>query len=456
MVIKGGSVAGAARFAAHLQRTDTNERRNELIELRGVAATDLRGALREMEAVALACPNCQKPLYQASINTQAHERLTDEQRMQAVDRLEKELGLTGQPRVVVVHEKNDGREHCHVVWSRIDLDKMRVISDSHNYRKHELVARELEREFGHERVQGAHIERDGQPRPPRTPSHKEIQQGARTGVSPKQAQEHLTALWQRADNGQAFAEALSQSGWILARGDRRDFVAIDHKGGTHSLSRRIEGATAKDVRARLADLDMSRLPSVAEARATQSAYAKASADRQARYAPEAARQAERQPAPTKTPARVPARAPATRAPEASQGREPIRAAEGAAKAAGGVVKTAGKVLYGLATAFEGLLGGGASPRPSVSAEASPDRPEAGREGQGPQPDDNRKPLDAGAPLPPPEREQAQRLDEQTRSTRRQELLRDYGREVPQEQERDAAIERDQRHQRERGGRERER
>ncbi len=416
MVIKGGSVAGAARFSAHLQRTDTNEIRNEVIGMRDVAAPDLRGALCEMAALAAACPNCQKPLYQASINTQAHERMTDEQRMKAVDRLEKELGLTGQPRVVVVHEKNDGREHCHVVWSRIDLDKMRVISDSHNYRKHEIVARELEREFGHERVQGAHIERDGKPRPPRTPSHKEIQQGARTGVSPKAAREHLTALWQRADNGKAFADALSQSGWILARGDRRDFVAIDQKGGTHSLSRRIEGATAKDVRARLADLDMSRLPSVAEARTTQ----------QARHAPEAGRQA----APTKTAAKIPARI-AAPAREASKGREATRAAEGAARAAGGAVKTAGKILDGLASAFEGLLGGGSSPRPRDAAKE-------GRE----HPDDNRRPLDAG-PVPPPEvRVEAVKREEEQKSTRRQELLRDYGREVLPENEQDAKIERD--------------
>jgi hypothetical protein len=416
VVIKGGSISGAARFAAHLQRTDTNEIRNEVIEMRDVAAPDLRGALREMEAVASACPNCQKPLYQASINTQAHERMSDEQRMQAVDRLEKELGLTGQPRVVVVHEKNDGREHCHVVWSRIDLDKMRVISDSHNYRKHEIVARELEREFGHERVQGAHIERNGQPRPPRTPSHKEIQQGARTGVSPKQAREHLTALWQRADNGKAFAEALSQSGWILARGDRRDFVAIDQKGGTHSLSRRIEGATAKDVRTRLADLTPEKLPSVAEARATQ----------QARHAPEAARQA----APAKTAAKIPARIPAP-ARQAPQGKEAIRAADGPTRAAGGAVKAAGKILDGLATAFEGILGGGSSPRPRDAATE-------GRE----HPDDNRRPLDAG-PMPPPEvRVEAVKREEEQKSTRRQELLRDYGREVLPETEQDAKIERD--------------
>src|SRR6202453_536831 len=160
MVIKGKSVAGATRLDAHLKRTDTNEEMR-VLELRDVAADDVRGALKEMEAVASACPNCEKPFYHASINTRAEERMTPEQREQAIDRLEKELGLTGQPRVVVLHEKKD-REHIHIVWSRIDLETLRTISDSHNYRKHEIVARELERAFGHERDQGAHIARDGQ------------------------------------------------------------------------------------------------------------------------------------------------------------------------------------------------------------------------------------------------------------------------------------------------------
>lgn len=83
-----------------------------------------------------ACNGC-TIIPHASINTRADERLPPEQRMQAIDRLEKDLGLTGQPRAVVVHEK-EGREHCHVVWSRIDLDKMRTISDSHNFRSTSL------------------------------------------------------------------------------------------------------------------------------------------------------------------------------------------------------------------------------------------------------------------------------------------------------------------------------
>ena len=181
MIIKGKSVGGGKRLAVHLMRTDTNERA-EVREIRGVAAENLRGALLEMEAVASGSRTT-KPFYHASINTRADERLTDEQRTHAIDRLEEKLGLTGQPRVVVVHEK-EGREHCHIVWSRIDLDRMRAISDSHNYRKHEEVARDLEREFGHERVQGAHAERDGKAATgPHAEPRRDVAGGSRRGQS---------------------------------------------------------------------------------------------------------------------------------------------------------------------------------------------------------------------------------------------------------------------------------
>ena len=83
-----------------------------------MAAEDLRGALREMEAVASGCPNCKRPFYHASINTQADERMTRRSSgTQAIDRLEEELGLTGQPRAVVVHEK-EGRASIFISCGR--------------------------------------------------------------------------------------------------------------------------------------------------------------------------------------------------------------------------------------------------------------------------------------------------------------------------------------------------
>jgi hypothetical protein len=438
MVIKGKSVAGAMRLAGHLGRTDTNER-IEVIELRDVAAEDLRGALREMEAVASACPNCKKPFYHASINTRADEHLTPEQRMASIDRLEEKLGLTGQPRAVVAHEK-EGREHCHVVWSRIDLDSMRVISDSHNYRAHELVARELEREFGHARVQGAHVERDGQARPERTPSHKEHRQGERTGISPQQAKELMTELWRATDNWQAFQAALEEKGWLLARGDRRVFVAVDPQGGTHSLSRRIEGAKAKDVRERLADLDPRSLPSVAEAKEAQQQQQQATREQPMAAATERAEQdAPRAPEPSFAPA-------------AFTGREESRAMGGAARGLDGVASGVARVADGLAT-FAGrtiefladFFGGASAPPPT------------NEQGQAAAPPAPEPPPFAGIAAPEPERSaRRQTLEEYEqdvlqRMKAMQELSRLYGREVISEEQARMQEESDKKRSRDRGG-----
>jgi len=409
MVIKGVACAGASRLAAHLTRTDTNER-VKLLEFRGVAAEDLRGALTEMEAVA-AGTRTKKPFYHASISSRADERLTDEQRTYAIDRLEAELGLSGQARVVVVHEKKD-REHFHIVWSRIDLERMTAISDSHNYRKHELVARSLEREFGHERVQGAHVEREGQARPQRTPSHAEMLQAERTGLSPQQIKEQVTELWRGTGSGQAFAAALSDAGFILARGDRRDFVVIDPRGGTHSLSRRVEDANAQDIRNRMADIDAARLPTVAEAKKIQR-------DRQSRDAarvPETARNLE------------PSRAPERETPKLDAGRkeatvESPRGANDASRATGSAIKALADVASGIAGLFESLLGGEAhKPQtPEERADVARAQDEAAAER-----------ADAAAT----EAEQIQKIGGGDPEKHRQQLLREFGRESDDELRRD--------------------
>ena len=103
----------------------------------------MRGALREMCAVA-AGTRCKSNLYHGSINVRVEERLELEQWRFATDALEKRLGLSEHPRAIVMHKKH-GREHLHIVWSRIDYLKMCAIPDSHNYRAHEEVSRELER-----------------------------------------------------------------------------------------------------------------------------------------------------------------------------------------------------------------------------------------------------------------------------------------------------------------------
>jgi hypothetical protein len=262
MIIKGKSRAGPRQLAAHLGNAEKNERVS-LIEARGTVARDLRGALVEMDAYA-AGTRCQRSLYHAAISPEPPHRLTPEQRSEAVEALEAKLGLDGHARVVVMHEKL-GRQHIHVVWTRIDLSRMRSVSDSHNYRKHEEVARDLERRFGHDRVQGAHHERDGVKRPDRTPSRAELQQQERTGITGKQVKAEVTAAFRASDGPEAFRAGLEQAGYLLATGDRRDYVLIDRKGGVHSLARRIDGMKAADLREFMAPLNPEHVPTIEQA-----------------------------------------------------------------------------------------------------------------------------------------------------------------------------------------------
>jgi hypothetical protein len=185
----------------------------------------------------------------------------------AIDRLELALGLKGQPRAVVVHVKGK-REHVHVVWSRIDAERGRGISDSWNFLRHEQVARSLEREFGHKTVRGAFTVRDEQPRPKRTARLHELRQKERSGIQPTDIQAEVTALWHSTTTGDAFRKSLEDAGYVLARGDRRTFVIVDAAGEVHALARRVNGARSRDIEARLSDLSILTLPHVSEAVAT--------------------------------------------------------------------------------------------------------------------------------------------------------------------------------------------
>jgi hypothetical protein len=263
MIIKGKSRAGPQQLATHLGNAEKNERVS-LVETRGTIAQDLRGALVEMDAYAVGT-KCERSLYHAAISPEPPHVLTPEQRAEAIDALEAKLGLDGHARIVVMHEKL-GRQHIHVVWSRIDLAKMRSVSDSHNYRKHEEVARDLERRFGHDRVQGAHHERDGVERPDRTPSRAELQQQERTGITGTRVKEEVTAAFRASDGAEAFRAALQERGYTLARGDRRDYVILDEKGGIHSLARRIDGMKAVVLREFMAAVNPESVPSIEQAR----------------------------------------------------------------------------------------------------------------------------------------------------------------------------------------------
>lgn len=259
MIIEGGRAGNVGFWASHLLRADTNEKA-EIRELRGVLADDLKGALREMQAVAGASRCGPDFMYQANINPRADERLSPEQWQKAVDTLEKNLGFEGHARVVVEHEK-EGRQHYHVIWSRVD-ENLKTVSPYYDYLTCRQTADQLEQAFGLAPVP----ERRLGPQPIQL---WEQQKGEQTKIDPKAMKAELSALWREADSGQAFAAALEERGYILAQGDRRDFCVIDHAGTAHSLARRLDGVKAAEVRERMADIERESLPTVTQASAAQ-------------------------------------------------------------------------------------------------------------------------------------------------------------------------------------------
>jgi len=264
MIIKGGSRAAPSQLAWHLQRRDTNEK-IEILELQSPAPS-LGEAFRDWQTLVEGTRGS-KGLYHANIDPAKDYTMTREQWQRSVDVLEKELGLEGQPRAIIMHEKH-GREHIHVVWARTDIDRMIVRSDSQNYLAHERASMALEQEFGHEHVPGKHAkrDRDKQPEFPKAEANQaEWQQGERTGIDPAARKDQITALKQSCDNGQAFKTALEEQGYILAKGDRRDFVIVDETGSIHSLGRQIRDLKAADLRKFMERIDRAALPSAAEA-----------------------------------------------------------------------------------------------------------------------------------------------------------------------------------------------
>ena len=264
MIIKGGSRAGPEQLAKHLQRRDTNEM-VDILELQSLAP-NLDEAFRDWQTLSEGTHGS-KGLYHVNIDPAEEYVISPEQWQHCVEVLEKELGFEGQPRAVVMHQKQ-GRQHLHVVWARTDIDTMTLRSDSMNYPAHERASKALELEFGHEPVPGKHAKRDREKQPEfpnAAANHAEWQQAERTGVNPAERKDQITALKQASDSPQAFMRALEEQGYLLAKGERRDFVLVDAAGEVYGLARQIHGMKAAELREYMKGLDPENLPTAEQA-----------------------------------------------------------------------------------------------------------------------------------------------------------------------------------------------
>lgn len=265
MIPKGNQRSGGQKLATHLLNAIDNDR-VELFEVRGAIANDLHGAFAEWRAASTGT-NCKKYLYSLSINPDPAQRpLNREEFIDFMARTEQALGLAEQPRAIVFHVKN-GREHCHVVWSRIDTEKLKAVQLSHDRQKLRSVARDFARDLGLELPHGMKKDRgtDRYEDRKKQNSLAERQQEERTGITKEQRQREITQAWTQSQTGKAFLQALEQQGYTIAQGARRAYVVIDRYGEIHALARQIHGARGKDVKDRLKEVSLESLPTAQEA-----------------------------------------------------------------------------------------------------------------------------------------------------------------------------------------------
>lgn len=253
MILKAKERGDAGQLARYLLSKRDNEH-VELHEVYGFASDDLLEAFSEADAIARGT-RCKNYLFSMSLNPPEDVAVSKVVFEETADQIEKRLGLANQPRAIVFHEK-DGRRHAHVVWSRIDAERMRAINLPHYKIKLRDVSRALYLEHGWDMPRGL---QDRRLRDPLNFTREEWQQAKRVGLDPREVKTALRQCWENSDNQASLEQALKERGFLMARGDRRGFVALDYRGEVYSLSR-YAGVKTKELEARLGDRQ--HLPSV--------------------------------------------------------------------------------------------------------------------------------------------------------------------------------------------------
>lgn len=253
MILKGSQRSGAKALADHLMNDRDNDHVTP-VQLRGFIADDLHGALAEAYAISKAT-QCKQFMFSLSLNPPQNYVASEQDFIDAADRAEQALGLDGQPRAIIIHEK-EGRRHCHCVWSRIDADEMKAINLPHFKNKLRDLSRDLFLDHGWQLPNG--LATYGH-KSPLNFTLEEWQVAKRQGLDPREIKQAFQQAWGRSDGQSSFKGALEERGYYLCRGDRRGFVALNIDGKTFAISK-WTGLKAKDVQEKLGSPD--ELPSV--------------------------------------------------------------------------------------------------------------------------------------------------------------------------------------------------
>jgi hypothetical protein len=272
VILKGNLHAHGMKLVSYMLSAEKGEAA-EFVAQRGFDYFhhDPEVAADIMQGMAAENSKSPKPFFHGHLRTDPRERLTDAQWMEAIDRMERRAGFTGQPRLVTQHVNHEtGERHFHVAWFRFDPEQGGVINPG-LYKNHfKEEARRIERDFALRELSNDRRPDDRA----RAGMRNELEESRRLGTDLKSIRTAILDCFEKSDNGKSLAAAIRAQGMELANGDRRDcFVVIDAAGGQHALNKKLTGMTLAAIRERLADLDRAQLPGVDQAKEMQAARA---------------------------------------------------------------------------------------------------------------------------------------------------------------------------------------
>lgn len=148
-----------------------------------------------------------KCVYHVSLSVSPEENLNDRKWMAIAKNYLKGMEFSGSQYVVYRHTDRN-HDHIHIIASRVRLTDGTVVRDSWQYRRSEVLVRQLEQEFGLLPTRSSWERRE------RAPKTGEIRRERRTGELSKRVelQKAIREVLQQCRSLESFTEALSHQG----------------------------------------------------------------------------------------------------------------------------------------------------------------------------------------------------------------------------------------------------
>jgi len=170
--VKGRGFRGVLNY-------DLNEEKGEMLDT-NMAGTNARELAQEFGAIRKLRPNLNKAVLHVSLSAAIGEHLTEDQWREIGHKYLKGMDLDNNQFVMTRHTDTD-HEHIHIIANRIQFNGD-VTSDSNDYRRQEVIMREIERDYGLQSV--APSADAGR----RAPTKGQIELEKRTGEIPARTQ----------------------------------------------------------------------------------------------------------------------------------------------------------------------------------------------------------------------------------------------------------------------------